>query len=253
LSNFSGSFPGASNLRDIPNVASHGSRLISNANPLAFANFFVGKKEHSVIDALTKAADQYNQFKLSFLKKISEIDTQTEPVASLDRALKELNVDRDLLSPYYLSDMIAYGTDKTVRTWTVTNARNVVYPISSDFNPTQLSLRSVLVYLNGVQLLLNRDYEFIVNDSSIRFLIDLEIDDEIAVNDYFSTEGSFVPATPTKLGLYPKFTPAIFEDASYIDGPVNVIQGHDGSIMLAYDDFRDDIILEFENCFCFPL
>ena len=251
---FFGEYPGISNLRDISNIAYYGNRLISNANPLAFANFFIGKKEHSVIDALTKAADQYNQFKLLFLQKISEIDILISPVVSLDRVLKEINVDKDLLAPYYLSDMIAYGTDKTTRTWTVTDSRNTVYPISSDFSLSILSLRSVIVYLNDEQLLRDRDYEFVTNDSSIRILKPLTKGDVLVVDDYFSTEGSFVPPTPTKLGLYPRFIPSIFEDTGYIE-PKTVIQCHDGSIMIAYgtyvngkfSDYRDAIILEFEK------
>jgi hypothetical protein len=244
---FSGEFPGKSNLRDLYGVASYGSRLVSHANPLAFALTFVGKKEHSVVDAIIKAGDHYNQFKMAFLKKISEIDLQTDPVAAFDRVLKELNRDKDLLSPYYLSDMIAYGTDKSTRTWTVTNVRNKSYPIAAEFAPTELSLRSVLVYLNGQQLLLDKDYEFVAGDSSVRILIDLHVNDIITIDDYFSTEGCFIPATPTKLGLYPKYTPSMFVDDTYIEQPVNVIQGHDGSLMAAYNDFRDDIILEFEK------
>ena len=244
---FVGSFPGVSNLRDISNIATYGNRLISNANPLPFANFFIGKKEHSVIDAITKSADQYSQFKFAFLKQIAKNPSQLDPVSAVDQALKDLNLDKDLLSPYYLSDMIAYGTDKTVRTWTVTDIRNTVYPIASDFNLNTLSLRSVLVYLNNVQLINGIDYEFVANDSNVQMLVSLAVGDLISVYDYYSTEGSFVPVTPTKLGLYPKFTPHIFKDESYINGPVNVIQGHDGSIMVAYNDYRDNVILEFEK------
>jgi hypothetical protein len=56
-----------------------------------------------------------------------------------------------------------------------------------------------------------------------------------------------IPATPTKLGLYPKFTPEKYSDITYIGNPTNVIQGHDGSKTIAFDDYRDEILLEFEN------
>ena len=244
---FSGLFPGLGNLRDLPGIEKYGTRLISNATSMAFPSMFIGKKEHSVVDAITKAADQYNQFKIAFLQKMSEIGDGVDTVSSVDIILKELNKDKDVLSPHYLSDMIAYGTDKTVRTWTVTDARNVVYPITTDFDPTALSLRSVLVYLNGTQLLIGRDYLFEVNDSSVRLLTSLSRGDVIEVCDYYSTVGSFVPVTPSKLGLYPKYLPMKYSDTTYINGPVNVIQGHDGSITVAYNDFRDDIILELEK------
>ena len=45
-----------------------------------------------------------------------------------------------------------------------------------------------------------------------------------------------IPATPTKLGLYPKFTPQIYLDNTFVDEPLNVIQGHDGSKSIAFDD-----------------
>jgi hypothetical protein len=234
------------NLRDVKDISSAGKRLISNANPMAFAHFFIGKKEHSVVDALTKVADQYSQFKLSFLKKIAEIDQQLDPVTIVDLALTEINADKDLQSSYYLSDMVPYGTDKIVRTWTVTDSRNTVYPITTDYNPTELTLRSVLVYLNGEQLIRDRDYVFVVNDSSVEFLVDLTAGDNIIIDDYVNTVGIFVPPTPTKLGLYPKFVPEVFTDTTYVE-PTLAIQGHDGSIMIAYGDYRDAVILELEK------
>ena len=222
-------------------------RLISNINPLAFAQIFIGKKEHNLIDAIDKAAEQYNQYKLAFLRKITKIDNQTDPVAAVDQVLNELNADKDTLSPYYLSDMTPYGTDKIVRTWTVTNSRNKIYSITTDYDPLVLSMRAVLVYLNGSQLIHDIEYQFEVNDSSVKILVDLAVGDTIVINDYTNTVGNFVPSTPTKLGLYPKYIPKIFNDTTYVDQDTMVIQGHDGSLMIAYNDYRDDIILEFEK------
>ena len=155
-------------------------------------------------------------------------------------------------SPYYLSDIVPYGTDKDVRTWTVTDPRNLIYPITSDFSPRTLkdqltgNPRAVLVYLNSSQLIYEQDYVFLENDSSIQLAIELTIGDVLTVVDYRNTVGSYVPQTPTKLGLYPKFVPSKFIDNTYINS-VEVIQGHDGSIMVAYGDYRDDIVLELEK------
>ena len=55
-----------------------------------------------------------------------------------------------------------------------------------------------------------------------------------------------MPETPTKLGLYPRYEPKIFDDTSY-PTTKKVIQGHDGSITLAYEDYRDDLLLELEK------
>lgn len=247
---FSGAFPGESNLRDVKNISAKGNRFILNKNPMSFAHFFLGKKEHNAIDAITVAADQYNQFKMAFLKKIAEVGLQTDPVTAVDIAIKELTADKDIHSPYYLSDMMAYGSDKITRTWTITNTAISQYPITSAFDPTGISkytYRSVLVYLNGTQLIHGSQYDYAPGDSSIQLLVSRNRGDILLVEDYPDTRGSFIPPTPTKLGLYPKSRPYIFNDGSYASGPRRSIKCHDGSIMAAYNDYRDDIILEFEK------
>jgi len=70
--------------------------------------------------------------------------------------------------------------------------------------------------------------------------------DLIVVKDYISTNGSYVPETPTKLGLYPKFVPSIFTDDTYLT-PTTVIQGHDGSMTPTFGDYRDQMLLELET------
>jgi hypothetical protein len=235
-----------SNLRDLPDYTNYGIKLISNANPIAFAQMFIGKKEHSVIDALDKVADQYGHFKLTFLNSVNNFDNQGNPVAAVDQILTDLNQNKTLLSPYYLSDMTGYGNPEITRTWTVTNINNTSYPLNSGFDMSTLSTRSVLVYLNGEQLVYGIDYEFDVVLATVEISRPLTIDDVLLVNDYTDTEGAYIPPTPSKLGLYPKFVPSIYVDDTYTI-PTKVIQGHDGSIMIAYDDYRDSIILELEK------
>ena len=55
-----------------------------------------------------------------------------------------------------------------------------------------------------------------------------------------------MPPSPTKLGMYPKFTPEAFTDTTYLTDTA-VIRKHDGSIIKAYGDERDDLILELEK------
>ena len=74
----------------------------------------------------------------------------------------------------------------------------------------------------------------------------LTLNDVVDVYEYDTTNGSHIPATPTKLGLYPAYRPMKYSDTTLVT-PVNVIQGHDGSITVAYNDFRDDLILELEK------
>ena len=249
LPNFVGVFPGVSNLRDLDNVGQYGTRLISNVNPIAFADMFIGKKEHSVVNAITKVADQYDQFKSQVIAQMNRIADQQDPIGMLDEILSVINQDKTSQSSYYLSDMLGYGTNKTVKTYTVTDDHHVdqepvSYPISLDFSTVELSLRSILIYLNRVQLVLHRDYEFVYNTVDIS--IGMSVGDVLTIVEYPDTTGSYIPPTPSKLGLYPSFQPKKYVDTSYFY-PRTVIQGHDGSITIAYDDFRDDVLLEFEK------
>jgi hypothetical protein len=109
-----------------------------------------------------------------------------------------------------MSDMIGYGTDAVTRNYTVTDSRNIVYSLLSNFNLTDLSERSVIVYYtntngNTVQLVHGTEYEFDPYESSVHIKIPLTKGDIIRIDDYASTRGCYVPPTPTKLGLYPKF------------------------------------------------
>ena len=102
------------------------------------------------------------------------------------------------------------------------------------------------MYLNDVQLILGSDYTFSTTDDSITITTTLADNDKIVIKDYGDTTGSYVPPTPTKLGMYPKFTPEKFSDSTYITS-TDVIRKHDGSIIKAYGDERDDLILELEK------
>jgi hypothetical protein len=142
--------------------------------------------------------------------------------------------------------MLAYGSDKVVKKYIIKDVNNNIIPINSDFNLENLSLKSVLVYRNNNQLTYGSEYKF-TTDSSIQISVDLLLNDVIEIVSYNNTEGCFIPPTPTKLGLYPKYEPKIFYDDSYVSGSTKVIQGHDGSITIAFNDYRDDVLLEYEK------
>ncbi len=249
---FKGPFLGKNNSRDITDLVKYGTRLIRNKNPLAFAGYFLVNKEMNIIEAVRKVSQDYNVFKLNFLNKASELKGMYEPAQAVDIILNNLNVTKDVLSPYYYTDMMGYGTDVVSRDFKVTDSRNKEYGIDNIFQLTFDNPRAVYVYhtskATGVKshLLYGTDYEFDSVESVVRIIRDLEKGDIITVNDFRSSDGCFIPPTPTKLGLYPKFEPAIFLDTTY-STPQTVIQGHDGSITVAYGDYRDEIILELEK------
>ena len=247
IPNFKETSSGTTNLRDINNYSQYGKQLIINSNPMAFAQLFFGKKEHNIVDAIQNAEDQYNQFKLNLLRIIATLDSQLSPADALDIALLEINNNKTAHTPYYRSDMLGYGSNKTVKTYTVSNIDTVIYPIGVTFNIAALSFESLLVYKNGHQLNIGSGYDFTITNDEIEIYEPLTVGDTITITYYLNTLGSFIPATPSKLGLYPAYEPIIFSDYSYNSPDVILIQGHDGSHIKAYGDYRDDIILEYEK------
>jgi len=240
---FDGIFPGSSNLRDLAAVHQYGTRFVQHLCPMNFSLYHLGSKSANLVEAIVAAGDDYGKFKRAFLTVANQLGIHTEPKEHVDAILAEITKNKATSSSYYLSDMIAYtGTVKNE--YIVLDARTTAYPLSRTFSMNVLSNNAVLVYLNGVQLLHGTDYVFY--DDFVDISTQLAEDDVITVFEYDSTDGSCCPPTPTKLGLYPKFEPKIYIDNTYLE-PTKVIQGHDGSITVAFNDYRDDLILELEK------
>ena len=130
--------------------------------------------------------------------------------------------------------------------YTVDDPGIKTFTLTENFDLETLSRRAVYVYLNDVQLIVGKDYEVNGALGYISVLGTLVEGDRIEIREYVSTAFSHVPPTPTSLGLYPKYEPVKYLDDTYRE-PKNVIQGHDGSKTTAYNDYRDDLLLEFEK------
>lgn len=232
------------NLRDITDYTKYGTRIVTNANPIAFTSLFIGKKEHNVVDALRTVGNHYHQFKQNFIRKLSNISVNANVYDAVDTILKEINVTKDFTSAYYRSDMLGHGDTRVIKSYTVTNPAITDYPIGFDFDLTSLSFKSLYIYINGTQCVYEKNYT--INIDEITFISPLAVNDKIEIHSFNSTLGSFVPPTPTKLGLYPKYEPIIYTDDTFITS-VQMIRGHDGSLLVAFGDYRDAIILEYEK------
>ena len=236
----------------VDHVNSNGTRLIVNQTPLAFAFLFIAYSENSLIAAARRASTDYYQFKLNLINTLSRGNSESSPADVLDAALTLINSNKNSTFLYAQSDMLGYGNNNVLINYTVTDSRNANYSIPAIFDNTTLSSRAVLVYLNSTLLIYGKDYVFEQYTASIHILTSLVKNDIVTIKDYISTVGTYIPPTPTKLGLYPKYEPSIFIDTSYAAGPRKVIQGHDGSIVLAFsaynepDDYRDLALLEYE-------
>ena len=246
LDNFEGTYPGVGNLRDIGNLSSHGTKFIQHSGSINLSLYHLCNKDANIIKGLEKARDDFGVFKRNFINHTTLLNNDISVKEAVDLILFEINQGKPKKAPYYFSDMLGYGAAKKTD-FTVQDYRVKKYPLAAPFTLEILSNKSVNVYLNNGQLLHERDYIFGV-DGFLEILTDIKEDDVLTVYEYESTDGCYIPSTPTSLGLYPKFEPKIYLDTTLLN-PKNIIQGHDGSVILAYNDYRDDLILELEKRF----
>lgn len=241
---FIGVFPGASNLRDLGNVTPYGTKFVQHSGPASLSLYHITSSTNNIVRAIEQARDSYNQFKRNFISIATSLGVNTTPVEQVNLILQEINKDKPINFPYYFSDMVPYRAS-IKNDITVIDGRIKFYPLNTVFNLDELSNKAVGVYLNGVQLIHKKDYTF-DSQGFVNISATLVENDTISIYEYDSTDGSFIPETPTKLGMWPKYEPKLYLDTS-LRTPRMIIQGHDGSQILAYNDYRDNILLELEK------
>jgi hypothetical protein len=249
---FIGTFPGASNLRDLGNITPLGTKFVQHSSPASISLYHVTTETNNVIRAIQESRDKYIQFKKNFLAVALNLGIETTPAKQVDLILEQINKDKSKTDPYYFSDMVPYRAGVKTNI-TVVDSRIKTYPLKTTFTLDTLSNNAVIVYVNDLQLIYQTDYYF-SEQGFIVISYALAENDTISITEYNSTDGSFIPETPTKLGMWPKYKPMLYLDTTLVT-PRWMIQGHDGSHILAYgtygtngvSDYRDAIILELEK------
>ena len=243
LTEFDGIYPGPSNLRDISDKSAKGKKFVKHSMPLNLVMHSILENDNNLIKSLRYAKKEYSKFKRRFLETAESLGFEGSVRKHVDEILVSINKDKNNQMPFYFSDMLPYGTSLTTSI-TIEDEDANFYALNNDFNLDNLSTQAVTVYLNGIQLLHGNDYVF--ENGFINITKEKSFGDVIEINQFDNTNGSYIPPTPTKLGLYPLYVPEKYTDTTY-GNPVSLIIGHDGSIVRAYDDYRDNLILEFEK------
>ena len=244
LNEFVGVFPGTSNLRDISNQSKFGKKFIKHSSPLNLSMYSLLDNDSNLIKSLRYAKKEYSKFKRNFLQAAESLGFEGSVKQHVDNILASITSDKTSSMAFYFSDMLAFGPPIT-NTITVEDIDSTFFALNTPFTLSTLSSRAVTVYINNVQLIHNKDYIF--NDEGfLQITASKQFGDVIEINEYETTNGSYIPPTPSKLGLYPAWEPELYNDNTYGDS-VTMIRGHDGSLVKAFDDYRDDLILELEK------
>jgi hypothetical protein len=246
LVNLTGAINGANNSRDLGNIVPYGLIILQQSSPMTLAGYFLRKPEYDIFASLEYNSRLYEKFKAQFLNQAVSGDYVNMTIPEiLDAVFSEINTGRTSSDPFYWSDMLPTGTVYTQIQTTVTPITGQVFDLTQVYNYTSANYQGLLVYVNDI--LLTRNIEYVVSTDApiVTIIPTLAVDDVVTIQEYDSTYGSYVPNTPTKLGLYPAYVPEIFLDETYVN-PTLVIRGHDGSITRTFGDFRDELLLEYE-------
>ena len=248
LLTFQGEINGQNNTRDLGNIIPYGQQILQQSSPLTLAGYFLRSNAYNIFYAMEYNSREYIKYKNKLLTAVTQLDIQ--PSQSISSILDQtiLNITQNLTSaaPFYWSDMLPSGTTYTSNSYTVNPITTATFNTTQMYDFTTSNYLGLLVYVNGVLLLRGTQYTVSTTAPKLTILIPLNVGDIVTINEYSATYGSYVPNTPSKMGLYPKYEPEIYLDETYVN-PTPVIRGHDGSITIAFGDIRDQVLLEFEK------
>jgi len=252
--NVQGNINGANNLRDLGEISVYGTLIVQQSSPIALAAMFMRTKEYNFFSSVEFASRQYEKFKNQLIDWVEKNDVfGLTPGDILDSAIKDINLGKNTDSSFYWSDMLPSGLDFESTEYIVTAISTGTFATLNVYDFLTANDQALLVYHNGTLLLKDTDYTVATDGPRITLLVEIDPDDIVTINEYGTTLGTNVPSTPTKLGLFPRYTPIIYIDDTYVT-PVDVIRGHDGSITTSFgkdddgnNDIRDLVLLEFER------
>lgn len=224
-----------------------GGTILQHSAPMTYCAAFLVDEQANLMSSIDHARREYTRFKNKLLEIVSnDANASAENIpATLDRAIQAINKDKNVNDfGFYYSDMLAHGKTGDQMVITVLNPSTMTYNL---VGLTQGEVRAYLVYHNTNLLYNNHDCVINGDFLELRSHVKLAADDTIVVRIYRDTVGSYIPETPTKLGMYPSYRPSKIIDDTLGIGGGYVIQGHDGSLTPAFNDIRDQVLLEFEK------
>jgi hypothetical protein len=246
LLGLTGPINGANNSRDLGNIVPYGLQILQQSSPATLAGFFMRDQAYDIFKSVAFNDREYTKFKSRMLQAVVSGEWINDtPSDILDAVIIDLGTGKNDTNSFYWSDMLPAGVRSTTNKYTVTAISTATFDTVQTYDFDTANYRALLVWVNDRMLAINTEYVVAQDGPRLTVLIPLQVGDVVSIREYANTAGNYVPNTPTKLGLYPAWRPRIFVDSNYVN-PTPVIQGHDGSITVAFGDIRDQVLLEFE-------
>jgi len=219
-----------------------GTILYQESNSL-ISTILLTNPKFDIDQSIRTAGEDYVLFKQKLINSFSQIKNaqNISSKSAVDQALQSIASSFNSSQSWASSDMCFWGGQKT--SYSIKNAKSLKFNLQQTYDWNSANYLSLQVYLNNNQLIYGRDYTTAGNILNIAATLNLK--DTLDVYEISNTIGSYIPATPTKLGLSKSYIPQIYTDNTY-QTPRKVIQGHDGSITSCFNDFRDNLLLDYE-------
>lgn len=265
--NSSGNAFGSNNYRDLGITVPYGNVIIQNSASLVLPGTFLRKKNDYIFDALLFNSREYIKYKSLLVATVNSLalDQTFNGANVLDAAVDQITAAKSQEQPFFWSDMLPAKAPVTINSYLFNNYLDqAIFPLTKIYDFSSASYYGLMVYVartdsvTGITttklLIKGVDYTVTADAPTVIVTYDLQLNDIVTVNEYSQTYGSYVPNTPTKLGLYPSFVPKVVYDDTFVT-PTWFIRGHDGSYNKLYGDynptlglidFRDQALFEFE-------
>ena len=269
---------GNNTYRDTRKDLNLSTEILQHDAPLLKFMTHVNSDDRNLVKSVRFAQSEYVRFKNKFLQTLEKVDRENDTGSwtgkqLVDNTLKIMNTNKSLSQNWAYSLMASYGDtgsrtvitiDATNKTWnndkqSMTQNYQAVLSLSgaagleltTSYNPVNdKDTKSLYIYKNDVIQLMNVDY--VIDNSAGTKIIFIGsnkpvIGDKIQVDYFESKQPAWIPPSPAKLGITKTFIPQEYTDSSYSSGNQSFIQGHDGSLTLKYNNYKDTALLELEK------
>jgi hypothetical protein len=260
---FGAAFGVSNNYRDSAKDGSVGRFILQNQAPLLKSMFVTSSEPLDVVEAMRMSSREYTRYKNKFIKiggqLINEGYTPFNagdqiPVNQwVDEAIRRILRTREFANAFEDTYMAAWNNVYEEEALAGDNSSTIL--TVTNFIDLEDKKNAMYIYIDGELLLIDRDYKIVnLNPIRIEFATPPLIGNNVLVRLYEDVTPAHIPATPSKLGIYPVYLPRIETDTSYAT-PVDVLVGHDGSRTPLYGEYisgqltdpRDEMLLELEK------
>ncbi len=263
---------GINNYRDTAKDRSKGTKILQHESSLLPLMLLLSQQhQFNITSSIRYNQNEYETFKAKFLQRADYYGTQTDTAnisKFVDIVLEDMYSLRSNLKIFTETNAFAYGTN--YKEQIEYPSFNITYvDMEETVTIAQLDAREKIVYVyfaspvnradNKAPILLLRDVDYIIEDTfdSIGNAVTrivfkgnyatVERNSSIEIRVFENIQNSFVPLTPSMVGMHSVYFPRVLWDDTYVGASKKFICGHDGSRILAFDDFRDDVLIELET------